>query len=1020
MKISEYAVKNYQFTLIMFIMAVVVGIATLLTMPRSEDPEVKFPTFPVIVVFPGTSPQDMEELVVDPIEKKIAELENIKNIRSTITDGLAVVAVEFKYNTNIDDNYQELVREINALKSKLPNDVHSIEIRRSLPSSVSIMQIALISENSSYSLLKKHAENLQKELEKLPMLKKVDIAGLPDQIIRVDLNLDKIAQMQIPLNAVLGNIQSEMATIPGGSIEAGKKSFNIITTGNFNTIDKIRNTVVFSANGNLVLLKDVAGVQSDYEEQKDITRLNGHRCIFVTAAQKPGFNISNTQKEYKPVIEKFEKTLPANIQLVQNFDQADNVNKRLRGLGSDFLIAIVLVSITLLPLGLRAASVVMISIPLSLLIGVTLLHFLGFDLNQLSIVGFVVALGLLVDDSIVVVENIERWLREGHTRQEAIIKATKQIGFAVVGCTITLIIAFLPLVLMPEGSGDFIRSLPMSVLTTILASLLVALTIIPFLSSVVLKENYKHGEGNIFLRTLKKAISKIYGPVLERSLRKPIIPIIIALLLFIGSMKLMPVIGFSLFPPSEKPQFLVNIVTPLQSNIDYTNTVTKDVEKVLDNFPEIRYYASNVGKGNPMIYYNQIPENERADYAQIFVQLQESTSSTRKMELIEKLRTRFKNFAGAKIEVKNFEQGPPVVAPVEVKLFGDNLDTLSSLTVKVEELLKNTNGTMYIDNPISNKKSDIRIKVNKDKAQMYGVMSSDIYRNIRMVVAGLNMGSVTTENGDDYNLIVTSPKAEHATMDVFDKLFINNYQGKAIPIRQIADFELETSPVSIRHLNKTRTASVAAFVKKGYLNNNVNKEVVKKLDEFKFPEGYSYSMGGEMESREKSFSGFGTVIIITVFLFLAVLILEFKTFKSTLIVLSVIPLGIVGAVIALALTGNSMSFVAIVGLIALAGIEVKNSILLVDFTNQLRTEGKPLDAAIREAGEVRFLPIILTTLTAIFGLLPIAISTNPLISPLAIVIIGGLISSTLLSRIVTPVLYKLLPPKIAVKNQLKD
>ncbi|MBP8849505.1 MAG: efflux RND transporter permease subunit [Breznakibacter sp.] len=748
-----------------------------------------------------------------------------------------------------------------------------------------------------------------------------------------------------------------------------------------------------------------------------ITRLNGHRCIFVTAAQKTGFNITNTQANYKPVIENFAKSLPENIQVIQNFDQADNVNKRIEGLGIDFLIAILLVSITLLPLGIRAASVVMISIPLSLLIGVTLLHYLGFNLNQLSIVGFVVALGLLVEDSIVVVENIERWMRDGYTRLETTIQGTKQIGVAVIGCTATLMIAFFPLILMPEASGDFIRSLPMAVVTTVFASLIVAFTVIPFFCNILLHKKYaKDNEGKLLFRFLKNSINKVYAPVLDKSLRKPIISIGIAVLLFIGSLMLIPIVGFSLFPPSEKPQFLINVVTPLQSNLTHTNKIALDIENVLHEMPDIKYFSTNVGKGNPMIYYNQMQENERTDYAQIFVQLDENTSSTKKMEVIDALRIKFKKFDGVKIEVKNFEQGPSILAPVEVKLYGENLDTLSVLADRVQTMLKNTEGTMYIDNPLSNKKTDLRVKINKEKAQMYGIMSSDIYRNIRMVVAGLNMGNISTDNDDDFELIITAPKGEQATLDIFDNLHINNYQGKSIPIKQIATLELESSPVSIRHQNKTRMTSVSAFVQKGFLNVQVNNVVVKKMEQLKLPQGYNYKMGGELESREESFGGFGTVIIITIFLFLAILILEFKTFKSTLIVLSVIPLGIIGALVALALTNNSMSFVANIGLIALAGIEVKNSILLVDFTNQLRAEGKSLEFAIREAGEIRFLPIVLTTLTAIFGLLPIAISSNPLISPLAIVIIGGLISSTILSRIVTPVLYKLLPPQVQVLN----
>ncbi len=997
-------------------MLVVVGVSTLLNMPRSEDPEVKFPGFPVIVEFPGTSPQDMEELVVKPIEKKINGLENIKEIKTTIKNGLAVITAEFKYNTNVDNNYQDLVREVNAIRDKLPADIQSLEIKKIMPSSVSIMQIALVAENTSFDVLKIHADRLQDELEKLPMLKDVESSGLPKQIIRIDLDLDKIAQMHIPLNSILSTLKSELSTIPGGRINAGQKSFNIITTGNFNSVEKIKTTAIYSSNGNLVFLNDVANVHADHEDQQYITRLNGHRCIFVTAAQKPGFNISQTRQKYLPVLEKFGKSLPADIKMVQNFDQADNVNRRLSGLGRDFLIAILLVSVTLLPLGFRAASVVMISIPLSVAIGITLLNILGFDLNQLSIVGLVVALGLLVDDSIVVVENVERWLRDGYTRKEATIKATSQIGLAIIGCTTTLVIAFLPIAFMPEASGDFIRSLPMSVISTVLASMLVALTIIPFLCSNILSQKYAHSEGNIFLRVLKAGISKSYGRILDKSLKKPLIAISIAMFLFVFSLMLFPVIGFSLFPPSEKPQFIININTPLQSNLQYSDTVARNVEKVLERYPDIKYYATNVGKGNPMIYYNLSRENEHTDFAQIFIQLNYNTEPKRKMELIDELRKKFYGYPGAKIEVKNFEQGPPVIAPVEIKIFGDNLDTLSNIALQMETLLKNTDGTMYVNNPINNNISDIKIKIDKTKAQMFGVSSSDIYRNVRMVVAGLNVGTVSDDNNNDYDIIVTSPNSGNANMEVFNNLFINNYHGNVIPVRQIASLELETSPVTIRHFNKTRMASVTAFVKRGYLNDNVNKKVIAQLNRIKFPEGYTYTMGGEIETRGKSFSGFGTIILATVFLFLAVLILAFKTFKSTLIVLSVIPLGMIGAITALLITGNSLSFVAIIGLIALAGIEVKNSILLVDFTNQMREAGKPLEAAIREAGEIRFLPILLTTLTAIFGLLPIAISTNPLISPLAIVIIGGLISSTLLSRIVTPVMYKLLPPDIEVKS----
>jgi multidrug efflux pump subunit AcrB len=440
--------------------------------------------------------------------------------------------------------------------------------------------------------------------------------------------------------------------------------------------------------------------------------------------------------------------------------------------------------------------------------------------------------------------------------------------------------------------------------------------------------------------------------------------------------------------------------------------VTKKVEAVLREIPEIQFFSTNVGKGNPRIYYNVIPENERSDFAQIFVQLDPTSSAKEKVRITEELRNHFSNFVGAKIEVKNFEQGPPVTAPVEVRLSGENLDTLRSIAAQVEKLILETPGTIYTNNPVSNLKTDIKVAIQKEKARSLGINIQEVDRTVRLAVAGLKMGSYSDANGDQKEIIVTSPKEERASLISFNNLFVNNNQGAAVPIEQIADLELESSPLYIDHFNKIRTVSVTAFVSEGFLADRVINEVSQKVGTLSLPSGYDFKMAGEAETREESFGGFQTVIIVTVFLFIAVLILLFKTFKSTIIVLSVIPLGMVGALAALWITGNSLSFVAIIGLIALAGIEVKNSILLVDFTNQLRAEGKSLDAAIREAGEIRFLPIVLTTLTAIGGLMPIAWSTNPLISPLAIVLIGGLISSTILSRIVTPVVYKLLPPRI--------
>ncbi|MBK6931608.1 MAG: efflux RND transporter permease subunit [Saprospirales bacterium] len=494
--------------------------------------------------------------------------------------------------------------------------------------------------------------------------------------------------------------------------------------------------------------------------------------------------------------------------------------------------------------------------------------------------------------------------------------------------------------------------------------------------------------------------------------------------------------------------FYIDVETAPGTNFEQTNRVMQMVDTVLDTYrvrPEaggygqaskvsleqpnttpsgLKYpghgapariisYATNVGRGNPRMYYNVIPRNESPDYGQILVQLQENTPPPVKVALIDALREKFKYVPGAVINVKNFEQGPPIEAPVAIRVFADNLDTLRHIAGQVEQMMTGIGGAIYVNNPIASIKTDLRVRINKEKATSMGIPVAEIDRMVRLAVAGLQAGSFTTPDGDEYNISVTMPKNRpFAGMDVFENLYVNSLTGTAVPLGQVATIEFEPSPNTITHYNKDRYTVLTAFVKSGHYAQAINSKIRENLERMELPKGARYVIAGEVESSQRSFGGMGTIIMITIFGLLAVLILEFKTFRSTIIVLSVIPLGIIGAVLALLATGYPFSFTVVVGLIALMGIEVKNSILLVDFTNQLRVQGRPLDEAIQEAGEIRFVPILLTSLTAIGGLLPLAVEENPLYSPLAYVLIGGLISSTLLSRIVTPVLYKIMAPRV--------
>ena len=1011
MKIAELSVKHYQFTVLIFAMLAVLGLTSWLSIPRGEDPTFPAPNFTVIAVYPGANPTDLEQLVVDKVEERLNTLEHLKDMKTTIRDGLAVVLVEFDVSVDADRKYDEVVREMNALRPDLPTDLARLTVRKGGADNVNIAQVALVSERAPWFELQDFAERLEKRLEAVPGVRGAETWGFPAREVQVQLDLGRLSELQLPVSRVLGAIGSEAANIPAGSVDVGRRRFNVKTDGTYDDIEQVRNTVVGGTPSALVRLRDVAAVTWGYADPTHVARLNGRRAVWVTATQQDGQNIQRVRDRMWATMDAFEKTLPPGVTLRRSFDQAQNVSARLSRLGEDFAIALALVLVTLLPLGGRASAIVMVSIPLSLSIGVALLYATGFSVNQLSIVGAVIALGLLVDDSIVVIENIARHLREGMSRREAAIQATRQIGVAVLGSTATLVFAFAPLLFLPGLPGRYIRSLPITVIYTIIASLFVSLTIVPWLASLALKER-DTTHGNVFLRWFERAIHATYAPVLDRALARPMVTVVVAVALVVASVALVPRVGFSLFPKAGTPRFLVHIETPEGSSLDETDRAARFVERVLATDPNVETVLTNVGRDNPMIYYNVTPRNESATAAQLFV-LMKSYDAKRTPVELDSLRARLAEYAGARIEVREFENGPPIDAPIAMRVTGESLDTLRALAERVERTLVRVPGTQYVVDPMRVNRTDLHLAVDRQKAGLLGVTSAELDRTLRLGIAGLTAGQLRAPNGDDYDVVVRLPREGRPTPEVLDRIYVASQNGAQVPLGQLARLEFRASPPLIQHHDRERSVTVTSQVRTGYNTDRVTKAALAQLVGLQLPAGYQLAAAGEIESRQDSFGGIGSAVVIATFMILAILVLEFRTFRSTLIVASVIPLGVVGGIVALWLTGNTLSFTAMIGFVALVGIEIKTSILLVDFTNQLRGQGVPLHEAIRKAGEVRFLPIVLTTLTAIGGLLPLALQGTPLYSPLAWVIIGGLVSSTLLARLVTPVMYTLLAPSPA-------
>ena len=1017
MNLTAFSVKNWQFTVVVFAMLAVLGIASWHSVPQMEDPALDFPTFTVVAVYPGASPTDLERLVVTEIEQRLDQLENVKHINSRMRDGVATVAVEFEEGEDVDRKYDEVTREINALRPELPAELARLDINKATTLEVNIVQAALVSPTGSYRMLDSLAEALEDRLAAVPGVREAERWGSPERQVAVELDLGRLAQLRLPVGLVLQAIGGESADIPGGSVEAGLKRYSVRSSGSYETLAEIRGTVLRAGTGDLVRVGDVAQVRWSYADSTYRARFNGRRAVFVTANQQEGITVQAVRDRIYAELDRFEEHLPAGVTLERGFDQARNVSHRLARLGEDFLIAIGLVLLTLLPLGFRSSLIVMISIPLSLAMGLTALHAFGYSLNQLTIVGMVIALGLLVDDSIVVVENIARFRRQGFGRVEAAIAATKQIWVAVLGATATLIAAFVPLLVLPGGPGRFIRVMPATVIATVLSSFIVSITIIPWLASRLLPE-HEDAKGNRVLQAFDRTIHQTYAPLLNWALHRPRATLAAAAGVVVLSLALVPVIGFSLFPKAETPQVYASITAPEGASIAVTDSAARFAERVISRRPEVRAIYTSVGHDNPMIYYNIFPRVDNPRVGQLFVLLNEY-DQRHTPALLDTLRRELSRYGGAEIALREFENGPPVDAPIALRLIGPDLDTLRAVAGRIEAVFEATAGTEYVMNPVRLARTDLRVAIDRAKAGLLGVPTVEIDRTVRLGLAGLEAGTLREADGEERPIVVRlaradgSPASRPAPADL-DRVYVSSLAGRLTPLAQVATVRFERAVPEIQRYDLERTVTVSSNVRTGFNTDRVTKAILGRQDEMLVPAGYRIMPAGEIEAREHSFGGVGSAVIVAVFLILAVLVLEFRTFRSTLIVASVIPLGIAGGIVALLLAGETLSFTATIGFVALVGIEIKTSILLVDLTNRFRAEGMELEDAIRKAGEVRFLPIVLTSLTAIGGLLPLALQGSGFYAPLAWVIIGGLVSSTLLARIVTPVLYKVLQPAVAL------
>jgi multidrug efflux pump subunit AcrB len=1022
MKLPRLAIDNRSFTWMVFIFLTFIGIRSLTTIPRTENPEVTVPGSSIIVLMPGAGPMDMESLVALPLEEAMNELDDIKRIITDVRDGIAVISVEFDFKTDADEKYDEVLQQVNSIRNTLPEEILQLETWQWSISDMSMLLLALISEDAPYNEMEHTFEELQKRIEKVKSVRKVSAYALPEQEVHIHLDFEKMAMVSTTLEHITRAIQSNNLNIPGGDVSLGANNLSVKSSGSFQNLDEIRNMVVNSHQGRLIHLRDVASISYGYEQQnyrarfgaKSIPRDNagGSRCIFLGVSQKEGLNVLETGEELEPIIEVFREELPSNMRLEMVYNQPETVRKRINVFMSNLLQGIILVGVVIfLSLGFRSSLMVVIAIPLSLIIGLGFVDLAGFGLQQISIGGLVVVLGLLVDNSIVMVENINRYIQMGHSRREASILAASEIGWPVLTATLTTVLAFVPIAAMPDETGEFIKSLPITIALTLTVSLIIALAFTPMLSSKLLKDTGMRDYRSWGIsRMLGWVIKHPFRRVLLGALKRPGLTMVAVCVFLLISLGMFRFVGVSFFPKAEQANLMIQATLPEGSSLDRTDQLARYLESVLDTMPEVSYYATNVGHGNPRIYYNVFPKRFDKCYAEIYVQLH-TYDSEEFPGILERLRKEFDVYPGARIRVKEFEQGPPFDAPVQIYLTGDDLEVLREISADVEGMIEEEPGAINIENKFIKTNTELLLNINREKANMHGVPIVEIDRTIRTAVAGMQVSNFRDPSGEEHPVVLKMDRNAKFGEEELERIYVSSMSGKQHQLKQFVDIELQQAPSSISRYDMERTAEILADVERGYSLDEIMDPVLEKLKNYPMPSGYSYTIGGELQERNEAFSGVSNAVLIAIISIFSVLVLQFRSFRQPLIVFLAIPFAVTGMIWALWITGNTFSFTASIGLTSLVGIVVNNSIILVDYINKLRERGKPLNEALQLAAETRLTPIVLTALTTIGGLLPLTLRGGTLWAPMGWTIIGGLLVSTMLTLVIVPVIYKLLERK---------
>ncbi|MBO8138016.1 MAG: efflux RND transporter permease subunit [Desulfotomaculum sp.] len=1015
MKLADFSVDRPVAISMLIIALVILGLVSLPKLAVDLYPDMELPVAVVVTSYEDADPAEVEKIVTKPLEAAVGTASNITEIRSISSEGNSLIVLFFDWGTDMDEAAIEVREKIDMFRDMLPSNVGSPRVMKMDPNSAPIMLYTL-SGDDLVTLNNIAEDTVKSRLERIKGVASVDIAGEKEYEYKVILDRAKLESYGITAGQVAQAVIGDNISGTGGTVEQGVNEMAVRIQGEYNTAEDLSTVQIpLGAGAGSIKLSDIAEIKKDFKDVTEYSYVDGKPALSIHIFKSSGSNTVQVAREVKKEVQELNKLLPEGVKLTNILDFSEFIEDSINNVVHHTLIggSLALLILYLFLRNIRSTLVVAIVMPIAVITTFTMMYFADQTINLLSLGGLALGLGSLVDFSVVVLESIYRYRQEGYNVIEAAKLGTAEVGNAVFASGMSQVVVFAPIVFVQGLAGILFGPLALTVSISHIAALFAALTLVPMLSSRLLKNVPPSGtvfpEGKtinpvvLFGRFFSK-LSQRYGKLLQWALahRKTVIFLTLGLLL--GSIALMPMVGTEFMPTMDTGEIALDVETPPGTSLEETREVAYEIEDVIkQEIPDYERIFTRVGTGD-MAWLGVVGSNEAT--VQVKLPPKEQRDYTTE-EAMEKLRAAGENIPGATVTVKMANQEDMGSgSPIEISIKGDDLEVLKQIGTLVTEMVKNVEGTRNVTNSLDEAQPQVLVKINREQASLYGLSASQILSAVNTAFDGQVVSRVRTGD-DEIDIRLMYPDDFKETPGQLADLMITSPTGARVALESVADITIEEAPTRIIRSDQVREVTVSAEVS-GRDLGSVNQEIESLLEKMAFPDGYDYEIGGQAEDMAESFGDLSLAMLLAVVLVYMVMAAQFESLFHPFIIMFSLPPTIVGVVLGLLITGHRFSVTALIGAIMLVGIVVNNAIVLVDYINTLRRRGLERNEAIMKAGPIRLRPILMTTMTTVLALLPLAFGKGEGSegwAPLAVVVAFGLTLSTLITLVLVPVVY---------------